>query len=520
MRIIHLLALSLVAAFALTIGQAHAADKPNIIYILADDLGYGDVQCLNPEGKIPTPHMDRIAREGMIFTDAHSSSSVCTPTRYGVLTGRYNWRTHLQRGVLGGYSLPLIDSDRMTVAELLQRNGYATACIGKWHLGMKWPLKGGGFADDSGNFGRGYAKAMDVDYTAPIQDGPNDRGFDYYFGISASLDMPPYLFIRNRKATEVPTRTASLWGRREGAVGESFRLVDVLPRLTEEAVGFIDKHADDAKQGKPFFIYMPLNSPHTPIVPTEKWAGRSKINDYADFVMQSDWTVGQILEALDRNGLAENTLVIFTSDNGCSPQANFGQLAKHGHDPSQILRGHKADIYEGGHRMPFLVRWPAKVKAGSQRDQTICLTDLMATCADIIDAKLPDDAGVDSVSFLPAMVSDTNEPLRDATVHHSINGSFAIRQGKWKLNLCPGSGGWSAPRPGKATKGMYPVQLFDLSKDISEKHNVAEDHPDVVRRLTALLQQQVDQGRSTPGPKQENDAAIDIFKGNKPPALQ
>ncbi|QNN23112.1 arylsulfatase [Planctomycetales bacterium ZRK34] len=497
-----------------------AANRPNIIYILADDMGYGDVQALNPEGKIKTPHLDRLTREGMAFTDVHSSSAVCTPTRYGVLTGRYNWRTRLQRGVLGGFSKPLIDRDRLTVAELLKQQGYATAMVGKWHLGVAWPMKGGGVSDDAGDFSRGYDRAMDIDYKAPIVDGPLEHGFDYYFGIAASLDMPPYLYIRNRMATEVPTKQAPLWGKRNGPVGDHFKFEDVLPRFTEEAVAFIDRSAKAAKAGKPFFLYMPLNSPHTPITPSEKWKGKSGISDYADFVMETDDSVGQLMAALDKAGIAENTLIIFTSDNGCSPAANFGELAKHGHDPSYVFRGNKADIYEGGHRIPFIVRWPAQVKAGSTSDQTLCLTDFMATAADITGAKLPGNAGEDSVSILSAMKGQADQPLREATVHHSINGSFSIRQGPWKLELCPGSGGWSNPRPGKATKGMPPVQLYNLDADIAETQNLQAEHPEIVKRLTGLLTQYVESGRSTPGPVSSNDVEVDMFKGHKPAFMQ
>ena len=491
--------------------DARAADAPNIVYILADDLGYGDVKCLNPAGKIATPHLDRLAAQGMIFTDAHSSSSVCTPTRYGVLTGRYNWRSRLKNGVLGGFSRRLIEPDRMTVADFLRQEGYATACIGKWHLGFSWQLKDGGLADDNGNFGRLYEHAWDVDYTKPILDGPLAVGFDYYFGISASLDMPPYVFIENQHATEIPTTTKKYL--REGPAGEHFEGVDVLPHVTEKTSRYIAMHAAAARAGKPFFIYVPLNSPHTPILPSPEWQGKSGLNAYADFVMQTDHTVGQIMAALERNGVAENTLLIFTSDNGCSPQADFKELAEAGHHPSHVYRGHKADIYDGGHRVPFIARWPARVKSGSVNDQTICLTDLFATAADILNERLPPDAAEDSVSLLPALEGRDRKPLREAVVHHSINGSFSIRQGNWKLILCPDSGGWSAPRPGSdAAKGLPPVQLYDLSQDIGERRNLHGEHPEVVTQLTQLLERYVADGRSTRGRKQSNNGEVSIWR--------
>jgi arylsulfatase A len=477
--------------------SAESPWSPNIVFILADDLGYGDVQCLNPEGKIATPHIDRLAREGMVFTDAHSGSAVCTPTRYGILTGRYAWRTRLKSGVLGGYSRPLIECGRLTIASLAKQRGYATGCVGKWHLGMDMPLKDGGIADDQGNFSNGYVRAWDVDYEGQIAAGPNAAGFDYYFGISASLDMSPYLFIENDRFTEVPTKEKKIV--RTGPAGDDFEAVKVLPTLTEKALAFIGRQAPAARRGQPFLLYFPLNAPHAPIAPSDEWHGKSGINDYADFVMQVDDTVGRVAAALEAGGIADDTLIIVTSDNGCSPTADFNALAAKGHFPSYHFRGYKADIYDGGHRIPFIARWPAKVAAGSQSDQLVCLTDLMATLADLIDLRLPDGAGEDSVSLLPALLGEDKAPLREAIVHHSINGSFAVRQGPWKLELCGDSGGWSDPRPGsKEAAGLPPLQLYDLTADIGEQRNVSGDYPEIVERLTALLQRYVAEGRSTP----------------------
>lgn len=486
-----------------------SARHPNIVYILADDLGYGDVKCLNSEGKIATPNIDRLAAEGMRFTDAHSSSAVCTPTRYGILTGRYNWRSRLKNGVLGGFSRRLIEPDRLTVAGFLKQNGYTTAGIGKWHLGFSWQLKDGELADDKGKFGKLYDRARDVDYSKPILDGPLAVGFDYYFGISASLDMPPFVFIENDRATEIPTATKKFV--REGPAGEHFEAVDVLPRLTGKAVSFISMNATAAKAGKPFFLYFPLNAPHAPILPSADWQGKSGISAYADFVMEVDWTVGQVMAALERNGLADDTLLIFTSDNGCSPVANFKELAAHGHDPSYVFRGAKADIFEGGHRIPFVVRWPGHVQPARESKQLICLTDLFATTADILEQPIPANAAEDSVSILPALEGRDLGPLREAVVHHSINGSFSIRQKEWKLELCPGSGGWSDPRPGsKEATALPPVQLYDLTADIGETNNVEAQHPAIVQKLTRLLETYVSNGRSTPGPMQENTGRVNI----------
>jgi arylsulfatase A len=501
---------------------ATAADRPNIVYILCDDLGYGDVSCLNPAGKIKTPHMDRVAREGMIFTDAHSGSAVCTPTRYGVLTGRYAWRSRLKNGVLGGLSPRLIEPDRLTVAALLKNQGYHTAAIGKWHLGMDWAKKGAGNVSELGIENRD--QMSNVDYARPITNGVTAVGFDYYFGISASLDMVPYTYIENDRVTALPTEDRDypmFLGRAEGRVRKGpaapgFEMEHVLPEFTKKAVEYIGARAADAKQGKPFFLYLPLASPHTPVAPNKAWQGRSGLNAYGDFVMETDWGIGEVLKALDTHGLAANTLVIVTSDNGCSPQAGYPELEAKGHDPSHLFRGHKADIYEGGHRVPFLVRWPARVAPGRTSAQTLCLTDLMRTTADILRVPLPDTAAEDSVSFLPALLGTDRGPLREATVHHSINGSFAIRQGKWKLALCPGSGGWTSPRPGQDDASKLPlVQLFDLEADLGETRNLQAEQPEVVARLTALLDKYVKDGRSTPGAPQANTGEVDVWRAAK-----
>ncbi|HEY1170444.1 MAG TPA: arylsulfatase [Verrucomicrobiae bacterium] len=497
----------------------HAAAKPNIIYILSDDLGYGDLSCLNPQSKIKTPHADRLAREGMIFTDAHSGSAVCTPTRYGIITGRYAWRSKLKNGVLGGLSPRLIEPGRETVASFLKSQGYATACIGKWHMGMDWTLKPGKEVSEL-NIEK-PEQVWNVDYTQPIKNGPNSVGFDYYYGISASLDMVPYTYIENDKVTVNPTEEkqfAMYLGKdggntRKGPTAPGFDAANVLPDFAKKATSYIAQQAKAAKDGKPFFLYLPLASPHTPILPTKEWQDKSGVSAYADFVLQNDWALGQVMEALEKNGLAENTLLIFTSDNGCSNQADYPDLLAKGHNPSHIFRGHKADIFEGGHHIPFIARWPAKVKADSTYDHTICLTDLFATVAAITDQKLPDTAAEDSVSLLPAFTGKTKTALREATVHHSINGSFAIRQGEWKLCLTPDSGGWSAPRPGRDDASALPlIQLYNLTSDIGEQKNVQAENPEVVSKLTKLLEKYVAEGRSTPGKPQANNGEVTIQK--------
>ena len=466
--------------------------KPNIIYILADDMGYGDLSCLNPKSVIRTAHMDRLAAEGLRFCDAHSSSAVCTPSRYSILTGRYSWRSWLKKSVTDGYDKPLIEPGRMTVASLLREQGYATACIGKWHLGWTWPHGGKG--------------ADGIDYTKPIADGPTSVGFDYFFGISASLDMPPYVYIENELATVLPDRIIpasegkAFW--RKGPIAPDFRHEDVLPAFTRRALDWITR---SARQEQPFFLYFPLPAPHTPILPGAEFRGRSGTNAYGDFCLQVDDVVGQVSALLDKLNLAKDTILVFTSDNGCSPMADFAELAAVGHNPSHIFRGHKADIYEGGHRIPLLIRWPARIPAGSQTDETVCLGDLLATCADILELALPDNAGEDSVSNLPLWTGTSGgQPVREATVHHSIDGSFSIRKGKWKLEMCPGSGGWSDPRPGADSSGLPPIQLYDLSSDLGERRNVYASHPEIVSGLKTLLTRYVEDGRSTPGTRQGN----------------
>jgi len=476
--------------------------KTNIVYILADDLGYGDVSCLNEDGKINTQNIDSIARAGMKFTDAHSGSAVCTPTRYGIMTGRYSWRTRMKSGVLGGWSKPLIKPDRMTVASMLKENGYNTGCVGKWHLGWEWSL-----VNKNADTEDWKLDAKNVDFTKPITNGPTTRGFDYYFGIAASLDMAPYVYVENDMPTAVPDRIIDKSGGkafwRKGAISPDFQHIDVLPTLTKKAVGFIERQSKE----KPFFLYFPLTAPHKPIIPGKEFQGKSGLNEWGDFVLQVDWTVGQILKALKRKGFEDNTLIIFTSDNGATPGADFDYLEKYGHDPSYVFRGHKADIFEGGHRIPFVAKWPAKIKSGSICDETVCLTDLMATAADIVGYELPDNAGEDSVSLLPALLQEKyKKPLREATVHHSAHGFFSIRKGKWKLELCPGSGGWSYPREDRnETKNLPPIQLYDIEMDIEETTNLQDKYPEKVKELTDLLQSYVDRGRSTPGKRQTNE---------------
>lgn len=475
--------------------------KPNVIYILADDMGYGDISALNENCGFTTPCLDEMAECGMAFCDAHASSAVCTPSRYSILTGRYNWRSRLKSSVLSGYSEALIEDGRRTVADLLRDQGYRTAAIGKWHLGMNFPITGEKEEKDRIS---SAGLADGIDYTGMIEKSPVANGFDYYFGISGSLDMPPYVYIENDHFTAVPDHLTKGSGKkvffREGPTAPGFEHEKVLDQLTDKVLETMERYKED-----PFFIYFPMPAPHTPIVPSEQFLGKSGTNEYGDFVLHCDDVVGRINRKLKELHLFEDTIVLFTSDNGCSPMADYPELLAAGHNPSYIYRGTKADIYEGGHRIPLLVQWPGKIPAGTKCDRLVCLSDFTATMADLLQVTLRDDEGVDSVSNLPLWMNPDAPQVREHVVHQSIDGSLSIREGNYKLEMCPGSGGWSDPKPGQEPEGSPSIQLYDLSVDIGEKVNVQAEHPDVVSRLRKKLKEQVLYGRSTPGPRQNNN---------------
>ena len=466
--------------------------QPNIVVVMCDDLGYGDVHCLNPEhGKIATPHADQLAHEGLIFTDAHSGSSVCTPTRYGLLTGRYSWRTRLQRGVTQGYAPCLIAAGRPTVASFLQTQGYKTSIVGKWHLDFQYldpvtqePLH------------RKQQRLPPVG--ARIPDGPISRGFDYFHGFHHAGDMQAV--IQNDRVIEHDDE------------------INMLPRLTTQAVNQIETLSQTQQ---PFFLYVPLSSPHTPILPSPEWQGKSGLGDYGDFVMQTDHALGEIMSAIERSGCEDKTLLIFTSDNGCSKAANIPELARQGHHVSGPYRGSKADLWEGGHRVPFIVRWPGRIKQGSTCQQSLCLTDLFATVAEILLTNLPDGSAEDSVSFLPALTGQLISPVRSGIVHHSISGHFGYRHDNWKLLLAHGSGGWTSPKEQKAREqGLPAAQLYRLDRDPAETENLAAKNPETFGKLLGLLKADVDRGRSTPGNNATNDTTdIRLWKSGEPQNL-
>lgn len=466
-----------IATLSAQSGGRSARPRPNIVVILCDDLGYGDVSSYNAAAKLRTPRIDKLASEGVRFTDAHSPSSVCTPTRYGLLTGRYCWRSALKRGVLNGESPSLIESGRSTIASVAKQNGYRTGCFGKWHLGLGTNAR--------------------TNYAAELNPSPLDFGFDEFFGIPASLDMPPYLWVQNRRAVELPTSTIADNGEvkrgpfwRGGPIAPGFKMDDVVPEITNRACRFIRDNA-----GQPFLAYVPIPAPHTPWVPARTFRGKSAAGLYGDFVEQTDSSIGAILDQLEQSGAANNTLVIVTSDNGAPWEKRDSDEAA-GHWANANWRGQKADIYEAGHRIPLLVRWPGVAKAGAVSNQLVCLTDIFATLADAQFTPLGPKMAEDSFTFRPALAGKSS--AREAIVHHSSQGLFSIRKGPWKLVLGRGSGGFTEPAKIDPKPGEPEGELYNLANDPQERQNLYSLQPGQVARLRGLLQQYELQGFSRP----------------------
>lgn len=509
---ISVLAIWLLVSFSVV--YAAERSRPNIVVIYADDLGYGDVQCYNPDrGKIPTPNIDRLASQGMRFTDGHSSSGVCSPSRYTLLTGRYHWRTRLQAGIVGLWGAPLITPDRVTIGTLAKQHGYHTVAIGKWHLGWNWPIPRNRAAEFKQR-PNGDVAASDVQravwqevFSQAIPGGPISRGFDTYFGTDVP-NWPPFCFIENDRTVGIPSEFLATrlltnnQASRQGPALKDWTLEPILPALGEHVAKFI---SESTGKPEPFLVYMPLTSPHTPLAVTEAWKGKSGLGLYADFVMETDAVVGQVLNALEESGAAQNTLVVFTSDNGCAPYIGVSDLEKQGHYPSGSLRGYKADAWEGGHRVPFIVRWPGVVKPASVCDQLVHQADLMATFGDILGTKLPDNTGEDSFSLLTLLKGD-DKPVRKTAVSCSIRGVPSVRNGAWKYIAASGSGGW-----GKGGDQSQPIQLYNLAEDLGETKNLAAEHPERVEQMKALLEELIINGRSTPGAALKNDVEVHRF---------
>ena len=476
---------------------------------MADDMGYGDVGCYNPDSKIPTPNMDQLAQEGIRCTDAHSPSAVCTPTRYGVLTGRYCWRSRLKRGVLYGYEPPLIEADRLTVAGLLKDVGYTTACVGKWHLGLGFSTKHGYDFDFNAplpwsNAGRELEE--NIDFSAPLTGGPIDLGFDYFYGNSGCPTcQPPYGFIEDNRFVEIPSHYHEVpeFTSRPGMMPPDWEHKNADPIIAEKAVEYIETQVDSED---PFFLYLTPSAPHEPcteeVVP-EFARGQSDAGPRGDLVWLVDWMVGEVMKALDRTGKTDNTLIFVTSDNGALPgdriQGDNSSMPYnlYNHKSCGDWRGYKAHIWEGGHREPLIARWPGVIEANTETDELICLTDLMATCAAIVGTDVPNDAGQDSYNILPNLLGQQHEEsIRQAIVHHSSNGVFSIRHNEWKLILeTQGSGGWPPPR-GEGPKPGTPGQLYHIFDDPGETDNLWETHPTKVEELTSLLERFEQQGHS------------------------
>jgi len=487
---------------------------PNVVLMFADDLGYGDLSCFNKDSKIHTENIDKLASESMRCTDAHASSSLCTPSRYGLMTGRYNWRSRLKYGVISGGRRHLIEDGRLTLGTLFKKAGYNTACVGKWHLGIDWTL--GPDADESlaELKSGGFDPLPKIDFEGRVLNGPPAFGFDYSYVTPGSLDIPPYVFIENGKVTNPPNRQTgrvdyitSLRAKEPGVefmkmydwpagdTGSDYNMMQVVPDTAERVLKLID---DYSSRPEPFFIYYPIHAPHTPCLPTPEFDGKSGIGPYGDMVLMIDSIVGRLVERLKEKGVYDDTIFIFTSDNGSAQH-----LEDKGHRSNSFYRGYKTDIWDGGHRIPFIVRYPGTVQPGSTCDQTTCLTDMVATFADILGIELADNEGEDSVSSLP-LWKGSDQPVRTATVHTSGRGRFAIRKGKWKLELWHGSGG-NSPDPAVPEGGtLPPVQLYDMEADPSETVNVWAEHPDIVKELTEELTAYVVNGRSTPGTPQKN----------------
>jgi len=493
-----------------------AVKQPNIIYILADDLGYGDLPCNNPRSRIPTPNLDRLAARGMRFSDAHAASAVCTPSRYALLTGRYPWRSRLKRGIVWEWDGPMIEPDRLTVAELLRGQGYCTACIGKWHLGWDWPTRDGRHPNETLEFGVRHAAQRlayeaNIDYTGRIRGGPTDRGFDSYFGVDVP-NFPPYTWFKDDRLVEPPSipKPAELYGN-PGLMVPGWKLEAMIPEFTRRAVGFIEQQA---KEPKPFFLYFPLTSPHSPVVPNAQFIGRSGIGRYGDFVMEVDWVVGQVMEAIERAGVASDTLLVFASDNGPEgrtpdDEGVYERAQRTEHLSMGELRGMKRDAWEGGHRVPLLMSWPRVIAPGTSCDQTVCLSDFMATCASITEAMLPADAGEDSVSMWPLLTGRADQPTRRHMVYHSLSGKFALRQGPWVFIDAPSGGDNPEPQWFQQKRGYTPHaeagELFELVGDLSQRVNRYAQKPEMVQQMRATLDR-VRAGKATPEGNEADEA--------------
>lgn len=478
----------------LAAGIVLTAAQPNIIVILSDDLGQGDLSCNNPDSKIQTPNLDQLAAEGINFTDAHSPSGVCSPTRYGLLTGRYAWRSRLKKGVLSGSSEPLIEKDRLTLPAMLASKGYEAAAVGKWHLGREWKLKNPD----------GKVVAPNIDWSAPADYCALDAGFTYYFGLA----KPAWAFMENRHVLVEPTEyfddshipSHIIGGNNNKGYREpGFTFEHMIPAWVDKTNAFMKR---SVHAGKPFFVYLTPICPHRPINPNVEFQGKSGCGVFGDFVMELDAAVGSLMDTLDELGVADNTLVIFTADNGAENNT-YGHIEEYDHWSSNGRRGCKRDLYEGGHRVPFIARWPGQIPAGAQSSEIICLTDIMATVASVIGVDLPKGSAEDSYNILPALKGkQPRKPIREATVHHSSRGKFGIRQGNWVYIDDENGADNKEPKHVLNALGVIDdnkkAELYNLARDPNQTKNLVARNPEKARALKALLEQYKSRSSSLP----------------------
>ena len=496
--------LGLALSSALSLFASTEKSQPNIVVIYADDMGYGDLACQNSESKLKTPNLDKLASEGIRFTDGHSSSGICTPSRYALLTGNYHWRR--MHGIVGSFGDSVFEENEMTLPRMLKSKGYKTAAIGKWHLGFDWKSIQNKNVE-AVKLGKKKAFSADAfDWSKPIGKGPLSIGFDTYFG-DGVINFPPYCWVENDRVLEAPTEMLNLggskplegnWECRPGPAVKDWDIYDVLPTLTKRAVSFINEQKPD----EAFFLYFALSAPHAPIIPNEEFRGKTQAGSYGDFVFQVDWVTGQVLDALDKKGLSDNTIVIFTADNGPEHYA-YSRMTETGHVSTGDLRGLKRDIYEGGHRVPFIIRWPGKVQAGSVSNEVVSQVDLMSTLAEVTGGELSNEVAVDSYDISPVLFGkDYKSPLREATVQNTKPEKYAIRRGNWVyLNTSTGHHSNVSPKL-LDSKGFHPIDkkakglLYNLKDDLGQRKNVYDQHPEIVQELSALLKKYREQGRS------------------------
>ncbi|GAB5555526.1 MAG: arylsulfatase [Saprospiraceae bacterium] len=504
MKTSSILALLLIALMASNCSEVDIK-QPNIVIIYADDMGYGDLNCQNPNSKIPTPNLDQLAAEGMRFTDAHSSSGICSPSRFALLTGTYHWRR--QHGIVGAFGKPFFRDTDITLPQVLKADGYSTACIGKWHLGWDWEFNNppSGEVMQWGKMRKMYLPE-DIDWSKLVTGGPLDRGFDYYFG-DGTINFPPYAWVENNRLVEAPTEEMDInnigfdtqegsWEFRPGPKVKDWNPYDVLPTLTQKTVEWISGQEPD----QPFFLYLALPSPHAPIIPNEEFIGKSQAGGYGDFMNQTDWVAGQVLKALKEKGLEDNTIVIFSSDNG--PEAYAWERAeKYGHFSMGDFRGLKRDVWEGGHHVPFIIKWPGKIEQGAVSNEVISQLDIMATLAAITGIELPETAAPDSYNFLPVIMGEAYQsPIREATIHNTFATKWGIRKGKWLYINDPSGGHRKLPESFKAlreykdftTEGL----LFDMEQDPEQGVNLYEKYPEKIIEMSDLLTQYRSTGNS------------------------